>query len=96
MTEYELDYDLETITPKMYKVIIHNDDYSTFDFVINILIDIFNKEREEAIELTFKIDEVGFAVVGVYPKEIAETKISLVREIAKTNNFPLLATMEEE
>ena len=96
MTELDLDLDIDLMSPKMYKVILHNDDYSTFEFVIEVLMEIFNKTKDEAIELTFKVDKDGYAVIGIYPKEIAETKVSLVKEMAKENNFPLLATMEEE
>ena len=96
MTELDLDTDIELIHPKMYKVILHNDDYSTFDFVVEVLMQIFNKSKDEAVALTFKVDKEGFAVVGIYPKEIAETKVSMVKEIAKNAGYPLLATMEEE
>jgi len=96
MTELDLDTDIELIHPKMYKVILHNDDYSTFDFVIEVIMQIFNKTKDEAVSLTFKIDQEGFAVVGIYPKEIAETKVSMVKETAKAAGYPLLATMEEE
>jgi len=95
-TELDFDLELDLIAPKMYKVILHNDDYSTFDFVIQVLMEIFNKSNEEAVEITFRVDKDGYAVVGVYPKDIAETKVSLVKIMAKDNGYPLLATMEEE
>jgi ATP-dependent Clp protease adaptor protein ClpS len=96
MTELDLETDIDIMHPKMYKVILHNDDYSTFDFVIEVLMQIFNKNKDDAIAITFKVDKEGFAVVGIYPKEIAETKVSLVKEMAKDAGYPLLATMEEE
>jgi ATP-dependent Clp protease adaptor protein ClpS len=95
-TELDFDLELDLMAPKMYKVILHNDDYSTFDFVIQVLMEIFNKSKDEAVEITFRVDKDGFAVVGVYPKDIAETKVSLVKIMAKDNGYPLLATMEEE
>ena len=95
-TELDLELELDLMKPKMYKVILHNDDYSTFDFVIEVLMQIFNKTKDEAVSLTFKVDQEGYAVVGIYPKEIAETKVSLVKEMAKDAGYPLLATMEEE
>jgi len=95
-TELDLDLELDLMAPKMYKVILHNDDYSTFDFVIEVLMEIFNKTKDEAVKLTFQIDQEGLAVVGIYPKDIAETKVSLVKIAAKENGYPLLATMEEE
>jgi ATP-dependent Clp protease adaptor protein ClpS len=94
--ELDLDLDLDIIHPKMYKVILHNDDYSTFEFVIEVLMEVFNKNKDEAINLTFKVDKEGYAVVGIYPKDIAETKVSLVKFMAKEAGYPLLATMEEE
>ena len=95
-TELDFDLELDLMAPKMYKVILHNDDYSTFDFVIQVLMEIFNKSKDEAVEITFRVDKDGFAIVGVYPKDIAETKVSLVKIMAKDNGYPLLATMEEE
>jgi ATP-dependent Clp protease adaptor protein ClpS len=98
MTNTELDYDIDIdlMKPKMYKVILHNDDYSTFDFVIDVLTTVFQKSKDEAVELTFKVDQEGFAVVGIYPYDIAQTKVSMVKWMAKDAGFPLLATMEEE
>ncbi|NPA55967.1 MAG: ATP-dependent Clp protease adaptor ClpS [Epsilonproteobacteria bacterium] len=94
-TDFEIADEVEVLLPKMYKVLLHNDDYSTFDFVIKILMEIFNKSQEEAQSLTIEVDKEGYAVVGIYPKEIAETKVLLVTQSAKQAGFPLLATMEE-
>ncbi len=94
--ELDLDLDIDLMKPKMYKVILHNDDYSTFDFVVEVLMEVFNKTIEEANELTFKVDREGFAIIGIYPYDIAETKVSLVKFMAKEAGYPLLATMEEE
>ena len=87
--------DVKTIKPQMYKVILLNDDYTTFDFVIFILKTIFYKSEEEAINLTLKVDKEGSAVVGLYPKEIAEMKISKTHSLARENGYPLKAVMEE-
>ena len=87
--------DVKTIKPRMYKVILLNDDYTTFDFVIFILKTIFYKSEEEAINLTLKIDREGSAIVGIYPKEVAEMKISKTISLARENGFPLQAIMEE-
>ena len=95
-TQLDLDTYIDLMKPKMYKVILHNDDYSTFDFVIEVLMKVFDKSRDEAVELTFRVDKEGFAIVGVYPYEIAETKVLMVKEMAENAGFPLLATMEEE
>lgn len=96
MTEHDLELDIDLMKPKLYKVILHNDDYSTFDFVIQILMEIFNKANDEAINLTLKIDREGSAVVGIYPFDIAETKVNMVKWMAENQGFPLLATIEED
>ena len=96
MIELNLDFDVKLDKPKRYKVILLNDDYSTFDFVVDILMSIFKKSKDEAIALTMKIDQEGSAVVGVYSHEIAETKVMLVKQKARNKGFPLRAIMEEE
>jgi ATP-dependent Clp protease adaptor protein ClpS len=82
--------------PPMYKVILHNDDYTPMDFVVSILVNIFHKGLNEAEELMLKVHEEGKAVCGVYVKDIAATKVTQVKEIARKNGFPLMATMELE
>jgi ATP-dependent Clp protease adaptor protein ClpS len=80
--------------PSLYKVILHNDDYTTMDFVVDILISIFLKSKSEAVELMLKIHTDGKAVCGVYIYEIALTKAEQVKRLARENSFPLLATVE--
>ncbi len=87
----------EKITePPMYKVLLHNDDYTTKAFVVEILIAIFNKSIDEATRLMWQVHRAGVGVCGVYPYEMAETKIKLVTKIARENGFPLKASMEQE
>ncbi|MGD9057290.1 MAG: ATP-dependent Clp protease adaptor ClpS [Desulfobacterales bacterium] len=87
----------EKITePPMYKVLLHNDDYTTKAFVVEILIAIFNKSIDEATRLMWQVHRAGVGVCGVYPYEMAETKIKLVTTIARENGFPLKASMEQE
>ena len=88
--------ELDLANPPMYKVILHNDDYTPMDFVINILMKIFHKTLDEANDITWQVHEKGRAVCGVYVQEIAQTKVHQVKSIAKANGFPLLATMELE
>jgi ATP-dependent Clp protease adaptor protein ClpS len=88
--------ELDLTNPPMYKVILHNDDYTPMDFVINILMKIFHKTLDEANDITWQVHEKGKAVCGVYVQEIAQTKVHQVKSIAKANGFPLLATMELE
>jgi ATP-dependent Clp protease adaptor protein ClpS len=87
--------DLEIITPRLFKVILLNDDYTTFDFVIEILRSVFHKSEEEAINLTLKVDREGSAVVGVYPYEIAQMKVDKTHSLARSAGYPLRARIEE-
>ncbi len=82
--------------PAMYRVVLHNDDYTSMDFVVSVLIKIFHKNHEEAERIMIKIHEKGSAICGVYTYEIAQTKTDQVKQLAKQNGFPLLATMEED
>lgn len=100
--EFETDGEQEELIvmgvdlPRRYKVILHNDDYTSMDFVVEILMGVFRKSEEEAHALMLKIHEEGFAVCGVYTKEIAETKVEQVISLARADGFPLKCTMEEE
>ncbi len=92
----EVESELALDKPSMYKVILHNDDYTTMEFVVMILSDIFHKSIEQAEKIMWDIHQKGKGVCGVYTHEIAQTKVEQVLELAKDNEFPLLATMEEE
>lgn len=80
----------------MYKVLLHNDDYTTKAFVVEILIVIFNKSIDEATRLMWQVHRNGSGVCGVFPYEMAETKINLVTKVARENGFPLKSSMEKE
>ncbi|PSM52494.1 ClpAP chaperone-protease complex specificity factor [Campylobacter blaseri] len=82
--------------PKLYNVILHNDDKTTMDFVVDILIQIFNKSFDEAVETMLKIHNSGQAICGTYQKEIAISKQKAVLNSAKVANFPLQCTIEKE
>lgn len=94
--------DLETIIkkkidePSRYVVLLHNDDYTTMAFVVDILCRIFNKSFDEAKRIMLLVDRTGIGACGVYTREIAETKVSLVRKEARRAGFPLRCTMEKE
>ena len=75
--------------PPLYKVIFFNDDISTFQCVMDILVNYFNKSEDAAYELAFKVHIEGSATAGIYPKDIAESKISLANSELKSNGFPL-------
>ena len=94
--EEELDLALALEEPKMFKVLLHNDDYTSMDFVIEVLIGIFHKSQAQSEEIMLQIHEKGKAICGVYSFEIAQTKAQQVKTKAKQNEFPLLATIEED
>ena len=82
--------------PTLYKVLLHNDDYTTMEFVIEVLEGIFSKSPAEAFRIMMHVHENGLGHCGSYPFEIAETKVDLVHERARANGFPLRASFEEE
>ena len=94
--EEELDFALELEEPRMFKVLLHNDDYTSMDFVVDILTRIFHKTQAQAEQIMLQIHEKNKAVCGVYSFEIAKTKAEQVKQLAKENEFPLLATIEED
>jgi ATP-dependent Clp protease adaptor protein ClpS len=94
--EEELDLALELEQPQMFKVLLHNDDYTSMDFVVEILSGIFHKNQAQAEQIMLQIHEKGKAICGVYSFEIAQTKAQQVKQRAKQNEFPLLATIEED
>jgi ATP-dependent Clp protease adaptor protein ClpS len=83
-------------TPKMYKVILHNDDYTTMEFVIEILERIFNKNTQEATTIMLDVHKRGAGICGIYTYDIAVTKVAQVHELAVQNQFPLRCSYEEE
>lgn len=85
----------EIIEPKRFKVILLNDDYTTMDFVIEVLMQIFNKPFDEAVNIMLSVHRNGKGVCGIYPYDIAEAKVEQVRTKAKLNGFPLRAILEE-
>ena len=95
-SDFEIESDLEVDFPKKYKVYLLNDDYTTMDFVVDILIRIFHKNYEEAEKIMLEIHQSDKGLCGVYSYEIAETKIAQVHKRARDNGFPLKAYMEEE
>ncbi len=94
--EIELDNELDLQEPKKYKVFLLNDDYSTMDFVIDVLVKVFRKSVDEASQIMMNIHNNGREVCGVYTYEIAATKVSQVKTMAREKGFPLKAIMEEE
>lgn len=94
--EIELNDDIELQEPKKYNVFLLNDDYSTMDFVIDVLVKVFRKTVDEAAQIMMNIHNNGKELCGVYTYEIASTKVAQVKTMAREKGFPLKAVMEEE
>jgi ATP-dependent Clp protease adaptor protein ClpS len=82
--------------PPLYKVLIHNDDFTTMEFVVVVLRDIFNRPEGEAFRIMLQVHMEGVGVAGVYTYEIAQMKAEKATSLARENEFPLLFTIEEE
>jgi ATP-dependent Clp protease adaptor protein ClpS len=82
--------------PPRFKVLLHNDDYTTMEFVVFILKSVFLKAEEDAMTIMLAVHHAGVGVAGVYSYEIAEAKANRVISLAQANEFPLLCTVEEE
>jgi ATP-dependent Clp protease adaptor protein ClpS len=89
----ELAEDLDE--PRMFKVLLHNDDYTTMEFVVEVLQRVFNKSTAEATLLMLNVHKKGIGICGVYTGEVAETKVAMVHYLAQKNGFPLQCSMEE-
>lgn len=85
----------EVRTPPLYRVLIHNDDYTTMDFVVYVLQNVFHRSESDAIRLMMQVHQQGVGVAGVYTFEIAEMKATETMELARANEYPLLCTLEE-
>ena len=85
-----------TKRPELYKVLLHNDDYTSMDFVVDILESVFAKSPAEAYRVMMHVHRSGFGIAGVYPHEVAETKVADVHGRAEEAGYPLRASLEEE
>lgn len=84
----------DTQEPPLYKVLLHNDDYTTMEFVVAVLENVFHKSNAEATRIMLNVHNDGVGVAGIYTKEVGETKVSVVHELAQKNNFPLRCSLE--
>ena len=107
MSRKERDFDREVVLetekktekklkkPPLYKVLLHNDDYTTKEFVVQILQYVFNKDQTESVQIMLHVHQKGIGVAGVYTYEVAETKVASVEDLARQHEYPLKCTMEE-
>jgi ATP-dependent Clp protease adaptor protein ClpS len=86
----------KTKRPRRWKVILHNDDFTTMEFVVHVLMDHFHKPAAEATHIMLQVHRKGAGVAGVYSKEVAETKVAEVTDEARANGMPLKLTTEPE
>lgn len=82
--------------PQLYRVLLHNDNYTTRDFVVFLLQTVFNKSENDAVAIMMHVHNNGVGVAGVYTREVAETKVETVIDLARQNEYPLMASMEPE
>ena len=82
--------------PRMWRVLLHNDDYTTQEFVVWVLETIFHKPRGEAFAIMMSVHRTGMGIAGVYTHDVAETKLKATQQMAEEQEFPLLVTMEPE
>ena len=86
----------KTKKPAMYRVLLLNDDYTPMEFVVSILMGVFNKSPEDATRIMLNVHKTGIGTCGVYTFEVAETKVAQVMDAAKRNHNPLQCTLEKE
>jgi len=82
--------------PKMYKVLLHNDDYTTMEFVVWVLQSVFHHDEASAMQIMLHVHRTGIGVAGVYSREVAEARVSQVESLARQHEFPLRCSMEED
>lgn len=87
---------VKTKKPDLYNVFLLNDDYTTMDFVVDILMSIFHKNQMEATKIMLHVHNTGKGLAGTYIKDIAESKVKTVHSLARKNGFPLRCSIEKE
>lgn len=86
--------DEKVVEPDMFRVVLHNDDYTTMEFVVEVLMVVFHRTIVEATRIMLDVHQKGRGVVGTYTFDVATTKADTVREMAQVREFPLLCTVE--
>ena len=84
----------KTEEPPLFKVLLHNDDYTTMDFVVHVLQTIFNMGEDQAIQVMLNVHVKGVGIAGIFTYEVAEMKVAKTTAMAREQEFPLLCTME--
>lgn len=90
-----LNFANETREPRSFKVLLHNDDYTTMEFVVHVLKSVFHKPEPEAMRIMLAVHKQGLGMCGVFTAEVAETKVDTVHAMAKSAGYPLRASLEE-
>lgn len=93
--EADVDAGQEIREPKMYRVLLHNDDYTTMDFVIEVLVSVFHKPAAEATRIMLDVHKKGIGVCGVYTYDIAQSRVAQVHRLARKSEFPLKCSIDE-
>jgi ATP-dependent Clp protease adaptor protein ClpS len=88
--------DVKLEKPKLFKVILHNDDFTTMEFVVFVLQYVFNRDEAEAFTIMLKVHNEGIGIAGIYPYEIANMKAEKAMNLARAREYPLLCSVEEE
>ncbi len=86
----------KTDEPPMYRVVFYNDDFTPKAFVVEILVQVFHKSAPEATELMWRVHRGSRGVAGIYPREVAETKVAMVAALSRENGFPLKMSLEPD
>ena len=95
-TLLESQSDQKVERPRMWRVLLHNDDYTTQEFVVWILETIFHKDRGEAFEIMMSVHRSGMGIAGVYTHDVADTRVRTTKQLAEEHEYPLLVTMEPD
>jgi ATP-dependent Clp protease adaptor protein ClpS len=95
-TVLESQTDQQVERPRMWRVLLHNDDYTSQEFVVWVLETVFRKDHGEAFDIMMSVHLSGMGVAGVYTYDVADTKVRLTKQLAEEHEFPLLVTMEVE
>jgi len=93
--ELDIERENDVVEPRMYRVILHNDDYTTMEFVVQVLMTVFHKPAAQATKIMLDVHEKGQGLCGVYSYDIASTKIAQVHFMARQRDYPLRCSMEE-